>query len=51
MSSVQISSKAMVCTKYEIDKFDDIGDYALWKQKMYSLFVQHEYCSQGIFVL
>lgn len=29
-------------TKYEIDKFDGIGDFGLWKQKMYSLLVQQD---------
>lgn len=29
-------------SKYEIDNFDNTGDYGRWKQKMWSLLVQQE---------
>lgn len=37
-----MNSKKMGYTKYEIYKFDGIGDFGLWKQEMYSLVVKKD---------
>lgn len=28
--------------KHEVDKFDGTHDFGLWKQKMYSILIEHD---------